>query len=142
MQKVIKLRDNGSKRVSVMLSSKSIVEQNHKKAVNINTIVAKARKGQYVPPSRGEPMYGDFTNADDYLGCQLRVMHAQEMFMELPSTIRNRFRNDPAELIEFCNDPENEQEARELGILPKAELVSATLAEEPEPKTEPPEESL
>lgn len=76
---------------------------------------------------QGEPMYGDFTNVGDFLDCQTRINHAEEQFMSLPSDLRRRFHNDPAEVIEFVNDPDNLEEARELGLLPKPEVIPAEM---------------
>lgn len=61
--------------------------------------------------------YGDFSNVDDYQTALNKVISAQESFDALPAEIRKRFKNDPAELIDFMNDPKNAQEAVQLGLL-------------------------
>lgn len=94
----------------------SLTQQSHKKEVNVNTIVAKARKGIF--PMPGKPgFFGDFTSLPDFLECQNRVRDAHSDFEGLPSDLRKRFKNDPALLIQFMSDPENRAEAEKLGLL-------------------------
>lgn len=101
-----------------------MTEQAHAKDADINTIMAKAaRQGFIDRPSRAEPMYGDFTNVTDFHGALAQVDQAVQSFMELPADLRKKFHNDPGALIDYVSNAENEEEARELGILPK--LTSA-----------------
>ena len=46
------------------------------------------------------------------------ILNAEAMFEELPLEIKKRFDNDPAKLVEFCNDPKNLEEAIEIGLAP------------------------
>ena len=96
-----------------------MTEQQHKKAVDINTIVARANKSRVLPMRTDRPMYGDFTNAVDFHVAQNRILAAVEDFNRLSSEIRERFDNSPAKLIEFVNNPDNVEEARTLGLLPE-----------------------
>jgi len=112
-------RENGSSRVAVRSSAPSMTEQSHKKACNINTIMAKIRKGQAVPTIAGEPIFGDFTKCNDFQTAQNAVLEAHDRFMSLPSDIRRRFQNQPNNLLEFLEDPENLEEAVELGLVTK-----------------------
>jgi len=57
--------------------------------------------------------------ADDYLTMQTRIADAQADFMKLPAEIRQRFKNDPAELLRFLENDNNAQEAAELGLIPE-----------------------
>lgn len=75
-------------------------------------------------PSRGS--YGDFTDGGDFHASMTRVVEAREQFMRLPASIRARFGNDPAQLLEFISNDENYDEAIRLGLVPKpAEEASA-----------------
>ena len=47
------------------------------------------------------------------------MLLADEMFAELPAKIRGRFENNPQQFLDFCEDPDNEAEAIELGIANK-----------------------
>jgi len=61
---------------------------------------------------------------------QNQLLQAQADFMDLPAKIRQRFNNNPAELIAFLQSPSNVDEAVELGLMEKIS--------KPEPKPEPP----
>lgn len=70
--------------------------------------------------------YGYATGLDFREATEL-VRKAQEAFMELPSGLRARFRNDPAEFLEFTAKEENRAEMEKLGLIrPKAEPPKAT----------------
>ena len=126
MVKIVKSdRRNGRARLAIELDPESRVEKSHKHEVNINTIMAKARKGIPIPVSRGGGMYGDFTGAMDYHSTLQRIDEAMDMFAALPASIRSRFQNEPGQLIEFLSNPENEDKAIELGLIPdRREVVS------------------
>ena len=50
--------------------------------------------------------------------------------MALPSRVRRRFDNDPAELMEFLADEANREEAVMLGLIEKEEPVQPAPAPE------------
>ena len=55
------------------------------------------------------------------------------MFADLPSSIRTKFNNDPAQYLDFVQDPEKLEEMRELGLAladPEAEKEPETAIEE------------
>lgn len=143
MSKTITERPNGSRRVRHELSSETKTEQFHKKEVNINTILSKAFTG-LVEQKRGG-MYGDFTNVPSYHEAKTRVADAISDFALLPSVLRKRFDNDPAKAIEFVTDPQNLEEAINLGMVdppsPSDVNVAPESPSEPVKETEPPAES-
>ena len=52
------------------------------------------------------------------------VAGAQTLFNEMPSSIRNRFSNDPAHFLDFCSNENNRAEMHEMGLLkPQSEWV-------------------
>lgn len=105
-------------RVTVDCSKGKIrTEQHHANATNINKIVAKMRKGGLVPMSTSQELVGDFTSAEDYFATRNSLMEAQKKFMSLPASIRQRFKNNPMELIGFLNSEENRAEAEKLGLV-------------------------
>lgn len=128
-------RQNGTRRVQSVPVGESKTEQTHRSAVNINKIVAKARKGVPVRINKGTGLYGDFSSGMDYQAAMEAIADAQLDFMSLPSSVRERFRNDVGQLLDFISDPENEEKARELGLLPEKEQeqpIGPTSPEEPE----------
>jgi len=85
---------------------------------DINTMMRRFGITGQLSQSASEPFYGDFTDVSDYHAALERVRSAQAEFATLPAAVRARFGNDPAELIGFMQDPNNEGEARKLGLLP------------------------
>lgn len=105
---------------------------------NINNIMAKYQKtGLIDHVSRYGPTYG-FAEPVDFQEALNTVRTAQDMFNALPSSWRARFENDPAKFLDFVQDPENEEEMRHIGILPKAEPKNPPKPEEDTPKPEEP----
>jgi phage internal scaffolding protein len=92
-------------------------EQSHKDQCNVNKIIAKYdREGIIRHVSRIEAKFGDL-DGKDFKDMQDQIITAKNMFMELPSEIRNRFKNDPAKLLEFMEDSQNRDEAIKLGLI-------------------------
>lgn len=50
-----------------------------------------------------QPIYGDFTQVKDYQTSLNIVNEAREQFDALPAKVRDRFENDPAKMLAFCN---------------------------------------
>lgn len=120
-------------RQPIDLSGPGRVKQQFREESDINAIMARWRKTGILPSGTAKvPMYGDFSNADEYLTMSLKVMEAEASFKALPAAIRSRFDHSPAELIAFMDDPENLEEAIEMGIIP-----DPTPEPEPEPEPEP-----
>ena len=136
MEILVTERDNGTRRVQIRVTGESKVEQSHKKACDINTIMAKANKTGLFPRRTDRPRYGDFVGTKDFHEALNRVRNAQEEFLLLPSDIRARFENDPGQLVEFLSDPENRSEAEDLGLVPRPESAHEPIVV-PEPKERP-----
>jgi phage internal scaffolding protein len=116
------------KRVQIDCTKDGRTEQNHGKACDINNIMKKYEKTGLVSHINENPgMYADVSSVDDYLTAMNKVLTAQEMFAALPSSIRNRFENDPAQFLDFASNPDNRQEMVEMGLL-SSEMVKAKTA--------------
>lgn len=85
--------------------------------------------GELASP-RVPPVYGDFTHVQDFQTALQTVQAAEDDFLGLKASIRDRFKNDPVNLLAFLEDPRNKDEAIQLGI--------CTAPPEPEPKPAPP----
>lgn len=133
-------RENGTKRVRFFTEGASMTEQSHKKRVNINTIIAKYRKTGFLEGRVENPSYGDFTGTVDFHEANNRILSARKEFQKIPSDIRKRFHNDVGELLEFLNNPENRQEAIEIGLLNKEPAQPEIVQPEPNQEPEQPKE--
>lgn len=125
----------------------SRTKQSFQDECNVNLILSRWRKAGIVTHlSSGTPDYGDFSGAEDYHSSINRVMAAQEAFDALPSAVRARMDNDPGKLLSFVDNPDNQAEAIELGIIadpnppPKPAILVAVEGGFP-PGATPPEET-
>lgn len=106
----------------------SMTKQSFKDECDINKIMAKFQKtGVIKHYAAHAPTYGDASPVD-YLDALQVIATANEMFAELPSSVRKRFSNNPEEFLEFVQNPENLDECRKMGLAPPGEPS-------PEPKT-------
>lgn len=117
--KVLEERANGSVRVKTVNNDEARVEQSHVQNTTMSSIVARMRRG--IPPriQENRGCYGDFSNPLDYHEAMTRVADAKSDFMSLPAEVRAKFDNKVEKLIEFVSQPDNLQEAHELGVLPE-----------------------
>lgn len=101
----------------------SLTQQHFKDETDINNILRQFNITGLLPESTLSPRYGDFTGIGDYHSALNSVIAAEDGFMSLPAELRARFENDPAQLIDFLENPENKNEAIKLGIVnPSEEL--------------------
>ncbi len=108
----------------------SMTKQSFRDECDINFIMTKWKRTGVIPAEsvgRMRPNYGDFSNPNDYMEAANRVIDANEAFATLPSFLRDRFANEPANLIAFLADSGNQEEAIRLG-----------LAQAPTPEGDPP----
>lgn len=95
----------------------SLTDQSQKDDVDINNIMQKFGITGHIPETAQNASYGDFTQAVDYHTAMNQIIAAQSDFMQLPADIRKEFNNDPSEIIEFLNNPENRDKAIEMGLV-------------------------
>lgn len=117
-------------------------KQSFKDECDINNLVKSwLRKGE-PPPPEDLSLYGDFTDGGDFLHQRNQIAIANAQFAALPSRLRARFDNDPAELLKFALDPANLQEAVELGVVqapePEPEPAPTPPPGDPDPPPDPP----
>lgn len=98
----------------------SMTKQAFAEACDINNILREysvTGMVSHLAPNAAEGRYEDMPESVDYQEAMNVVLAAQETFATLPSKLRERFENDPAQFLEFVNDPANRAEAKELGLL-------------------------
>jgi phage internal scaffolding protein len=111
--------------------------QSFKEECDINEILRRFGKTpELMPVNALKGTYGDFSNVVDYHTALNQIIASEAQFDALPSNLRKRFDNDPAELLEFLQDPKNETEAIELGLVnapktePKVQVIEPTVTPE------------
>lgn len=120
------------KKNSQIKTGKSKTSQDKKNSVDINRIMARAKKNGILPDLNARKIiYADFANLPNYQDSLNQVIAMENEFMALPAAVRKKFDNDPAKLIEFVTDPANEDEAVELQLLPKP-VIKTTKQETPD----------
>lgn len=95
----------------------SKTQQQFKAECDVNNIMAKYKKTQMITHlAKHQGQFGDFSNLEDYQTSLHKVMLAHDSFAQLPSELRSRFQNDPAQLIQYLSDSNNNEEAYKLGL--------------------------
>lgn len=107
-------------------SEPSLTRQEFKNESDINQIMKKyQRTGALTHFAKYAPTYGDFSPCDLQTAQNL-ILNAEQLFAELPSSIRALTKN-PEGFFAFVNDPAN-----------AATLVTLGLTKAPEPIVTPP----
>lgn len=116
--KVITKRPDGSTRVATINSEHSKTDQQFAKDCDINEIVRKFKKtGQLTHLSKKQGVYADVSQVPDLLTAYEQITIAENAFADLPSDVRLKFSNNPQEMINFLTNPQNHDEAVQLGLL-------------------------
>ena len=134
--------DTGRLRVSLRCPKGTRTKQEFKKECDVNNIVK--RYGIDRLRAHAEAFgakYGVMSN-DQYQHSLMVIREAETLFNELPSKLRQKFGGDPGKFIEFMENDENRQEAKELGIFfPEDSEASSEAGGRPETAVETPEGS-
>lgn len=118
-------REDGSLDVSTIVKGESLTQQQFKDECDINNIMKSyTETGTINHLNRKNHVYDDFSDVKDFKEMNDVVAYAKTMFEELPAKVRSRFKNDPVEFVEFCNDRNNLQEAIELGLADAPKTVT------------------
>lgn len=91
-------------------------KQEFKDECDINRIMLTFGRTGEIPQVTGA-VYGDFQNTQTYHDMQNTLKEAETAFKTLPASIRATFNNDPANVIDFLNNPDNRDQAIELGLI-------------------------
>lgn len=114
----------------------SLTRQSFKDECDVNRILRRAQLQGVVSPGDlhgGTAMYADVSEVGDYQEALAVVAKAEEAFAALPARVRERFKNDPAQLLAFLADPKNVEEAIELGLAKRREGAEASKAKDKPP---------
>lgn len=113
----------------------SMTKQEFQAECDINNVIKSfTQTGMFthVSARAASGAYEDLPDPTDFQESLAQVKQASEAFMTLPSKIRSRFGNDPAEFLAFTHDPANKDELVTLGLtnvpLPPPPPVVVTIA--------------
>lgn len=124
--KVIEIRENGSKRVYTVNDQPSKTDQQYKEDCDTNTILQKfMRTGQVTHLAKSQGSFQDVSEIKDLAESLQLVKDAESNFLKYPSKLRKKFNNNIHEMINWLNDPENTEEAIELGLKVGREFTPA-----------------
>lgn len=106
----------------VKFTQPSMTQQHFKEECDVNRIMQRYEEtGNWGEQTEVTPQFGDFSTEFEFRNAQDMIIRAREAFGELPSKLRKRFNNDPAELMDFLADENNKEEAVLLGLIEKPE---------------------
>lgn len=104
------------KRSGIVFNEPSMCQQQFKSECDIHSILDHYKVTGVLPERQDQPMYGDFSSVSSFMDAQEVVLNAKAQFESLPSELRKRFGNDPAEFLAFVSDEANLEESYRLGI--------------------------
>lgn len=114
------------RRVVVVNKEPSMTQQSFKNECDINRIVGQYKKhGVITHLNNSKENYGVAPSHSFHEAMNI-VIQAQEMFDSLPSQLRKEFSNDPANFLEFVENPENYDDLIELGLVDKRDNDTTT----------------
>lgn len=116
-------------------TGESLTQQHFAEESEINNIIrSHDRNGVIDHIHRGNAIYGDFSNITDLSDALIQIKEAQQEFLNIPSEIREKFKNDAGEFFKFASNPDNESELQKMGLLNPTESVAMpTEMANPEP---------
>ena len=128
----------------IIFTEPTLAQQHFKDECDVNNILRKYEAtGLVTHVANGTPSYGDFSSVLEFQQAQNILIEAQDAFDALPASLRKRFDNDPAVMLEFIENPDNREEAEKLGLLNKSINISGDSNDVIPPKlseVEPPKE--
>jgi len=106
------------RRLSLSFDNDNLMtKQSFKDECDVNHIMRRYEKTGIFPEQTSLPQFLDLTSLpSNFQEMQEIVVNAQEQFMALPAQIRKKFHNDPAEFVDFCQDPANQEELYNMGL--------------------------
>lgn len=106
-------------------------QQHMKDECDINVLVNTFARTGIIPGAEIPAMEFAIDDVVDYQTAMNALIDTQRAFEALPSAVRERFSNDPHELLQFVGSEANRQEAISLGLVPAPKVPD--LAGEPLP---------
>lgn len=111
-----------SSRVSIENTEPTLTKQCFREECDINNILKKYNRqmsGNFFETNAGyfNGLFDDVSAVPDYQSALHQMSEARGVFEAMPSNVRRRFNNDPAEMLDFLSNSANRDEASSLGFL-------------------------
>jgi phage internal scaffolding protein len=115
-------------RRGMKIKGESMTQQHMAAETDINNIMKKYEKtGIVTHLAKYQGDYQDFTVMPDFHTAMNTIREADEMFLTLPASVRDKFDNDPGKFVEFATDDCNHDALVDLGLAyPKQEPEQTT----------------
>lgn len=108
-----------SDETGLFCADESMTQQHFHDETKIDNILELYTRTGILPTKDVQPVFADLLGmSDDYHDALNLVIQAQESFYDLPASVRERFLNDPSQLMRFLDDDSNRSEAIALGLIP------------------------
>lgn len=105
-------------RVTVEFTEPSMTKQSHKDECDIHRILKQyQRTGVMAHIAARQPSFQELPDNFDYQSALDISLKAQEAFGMLPSSLRDRYKNDPGTFLSAISDPREAEYLREMGVL-------------------------
>uniref|UniRef100_A0AAU8B8T8 Internal scaffolding protein n=1 Tax=Dulem virus 100 TaxID=3145577 RepID=A0AAU8B8T8_9VIRU len=91
-------------------------QQQFKDECDINTILERFAITGQLPNDLRVPITDEFDDITDYHSAINKLIEADNAFMQMPATIRERFGNDAGAFVNYVSDPANLEQCREWGL--------------------------
>jgi len=109
-------RSRVSRETSTINDDEGAAQQSFKDECDINTIVRRFGLTGTMPQGIVPPTYATFEGIFDFHSAMNAIAEARESFDAMPADVRAKFLNDPQKFVEFCSDPKNLDEMRDMGL--------------------------
>lgn len=100
-----------------VVDTPSLTRQADRDDCDINVMMAKYQATGELRTNPRQPQWGDFSDVPSYQEALNIVRQADEDFALLDAKIRDRFGNDPTQMLRFLEDEANRDEAVQLGLV-------------------------
>jgi hypothetical protein len=91
------------------------VEQNHRDKVEINNIVNKHGISRLIATRQAQDLIFDENPTNDFQEAMNLLKKGRDVFMQLSSKERAEFNNDPAQYLDYVQNPANKEALIERG---------------------------
>jgi phage internal scaffolding protein len=120
------------KRITINFDGvENMAHQSHKDECDIHKILNQYKKtGILAHITQRQPMYADLPDVSDYQRSLDVILEGSQAFATLPSSVRDRFSNDPAQFLAALGNPDLRGELEDLGVFKKIPVTSPVPASE------------